>query len=107
MPLLVTPMEAKANPYSSRDSASGSFEGAAPRERTSRSLRFNQKGKYVQIANQIRQEAQLEQLKQRSAESARKVGFDSEFETVERNIRVSHIIQGRSNSRKLIYDDLA
>lgn len=36
----------------------------------------------------MRQEAQLEQLKQRIAESARKVGFDGEFETVERNIRV-------------------
>lgn len=54
-----------------------------------RNFRFNPKGKYVQIANQVRQEAQLEQLKQRIAESARKAGLDTEFETLEKNIRVS------------------
>ncbi|KAL5477014.1 PRP3 [Sanghuangporus weigelae] len=79
--------EIKANPYASQDAASGSFEGAAPKERASRSFRFNQKGKYVQIANKVRQEAQLEDLKQRIAESARKAGLDGEFETVEKNIR--------------------
>ncbi|KAH8110292.1 PRP3-domain-containing protein [Phellopilus nigrolimitatus] len=79
--------EVKANPYASKDAASGSFEGAAPKERTSRTFRFNQKGKYTQIANQIRHDAQLEALKQRIAESARKAGLDSEFETVEKNIR--------------------
>lgn len=54
-----------------------------------RSFRFNPKGKYVQIGNQMRQEAQLEQLKQRIAESAKKAGLDTEFETLEKNIRVS------------------
>ena len=88
-PVVPSPVpEIKANPYSVKDAASGSFEGAAPKERASRTFRFNQKGKYVQIANQIRQEAQLEALKQRIAESARKAGLDSEFETVEKNIRV-------------------
>ena len=53
-----------------------------------RGFKFNQKGKYVQIASQMRQEAQLEQLKQRIAESARKAGLDSEFETAEKNVRV-------------------
>ena len=36
----------------------------------------------------FRREAQLEALKQRIAESARKAGLDSEFETVEKSIRV-------------------
>lgn len=63
------------------------FEGA-PRERTGRSFRFNPKGKYVQLGNQMRQENQLEALKQRIAESARKAGLDSEFETLEKNIKV-------------------
>ena len=36
----------------------------------------------------MRQEAQLEELKQRIAESAKKAGLDSEFETLEKNIRV-------------------
>lgn len=78
--------EAKANPYASQDAASGSFEGAAPKGRTSRTFRFNQKGKYVTIANKVRQEAQLEALKQRIAESARKAGLDGEFETVEKRL---------------------
>ena len=83
--------EIKVNPYaSSRDVESGSFEGAVPKERSSRQLRFNQKGKYVQIAAQMRHDAQLEALKQRIAESAKKAGLDSEFETVERAIRVSN-----------------
>lgn len=64
------------------------FEGA-PRERTGRSFRFNPKGKYVQLGNQMRQENQLEALKQRIAESARKAGLDSEFETLEKNIKVT------------------
>ncbi|EJD05351.1 PRP3-domain-containing protein [Fomitiporia mediterranea MF3/22] len=79
--------EVKVNPYAAQDAAAGSFEGAAPKERTSRTFRFNQKGKYVAIASQIRNDAQLEALKQRIAESARKAGLDGEFETVEKNIR--------------------
>ena len=80
--------EVKANPYFAKDAASGSFEGAAPKERTSRRFRFNQKGKYVQIANQVRRDEQLEQLKQRIAESARKAGMDAEFEQVEKSLKV-------------------
>ena len=36
----------------------------------------------------MRQDNQLEALKQRIAESARKAGLDSEFETLEKNIKV-------------------
>ncbi|PCH45117.1 PRP3-domain-containing protein [Wolfiporia cocos MD-104 SS10] len=87
-PVPTVPVESKANPYASSAAAASDsgFEGA-PRERVGRSFRFNPKGKYVQIANQVRQEAQLEQLKQRIAESARKAGLDTEFETLEKNIR--------------------
>ncbi|KAI0000693.1 pre-mRNA processing factor 3-domain-containing protein [Russula compacta] len=83
------PTVAKENPYAAAAasaSAETGFEGA-PRERVGRSLRFNPKGKYVSIANQVRQDAQLEALKQRIAESARKAGLDSEFDTLEKNIR--------------------
>jgi U4/U6 small nuclear ribonucleoprotein PRP3 len=59
-----------------------------PKSGSGRSFRFNQKGKYVQIGNQMRQQQQLEQLKQRIAESARKAGLDAEFETLEKNIKV-------------------
>ncbi|KAF9652310.1 PRP3-domain-containing protein [Thelephora ganbajun] len=78
-----------ANPYASGSAAAASdkgFEGA-PKERSGRSFRFNQKGKYIQIGNQMRQQQQLEQLKQRIAESARKAGLDGEFETLEKNIK--------------------
>lgn len=80
--------ETSANPYASGASAAAEsgFEGA-PKERVGRSLRFNPKGKYVQIANQVRQEAKLEELKQRIAENAKKAGLDAEFETLEKTIR--------------------
>jgi hypothetical protein len=84
------PTVAKENPYAAAAasaSAEPGFEGT-PRERVGRSLRFNPKGKYVSIANQIRQDSQLEALKQRIAESARKAGLDGEFDTLEKNIRV-------------------
>ncbi|KAH9896654.1 PRP3-domain-containing protein [Cubamyces lactineus] len=82
------PKEPIANPYASAavTPIESGFEGA-PKERVGRQFRFNPKGKYVQIANQVRQEQQLEQLKQRIAESAKKAGLDSEFETLEKNIR--------------------
>lgn len=85
------PIEAKANPYASGSTGpiEGGFEGA-PKDRHGRNFRFNPKGKYVQLGNQMRQEAQLEALKQRIAESAKKAGLDSEFETLEKNIRVRY-----------------
>lgn len=78
-----------SNPYavaaaSTKDTG---FDGA-PKERMGRNFRFNPKGKYVQLGNQMRQDQQLEALKQRIAESARKAGLDSEFDTLEKNIRV-------------------
>lgn len=78
----------KENPYAAAASSAGDsgFEGA-PRERVGRSMKFNPKGKYVALANQQRQEAQLEALKQRIAQSARKAGLDSEFDTLEKHIR--------------------
>ncbi|QRV82045.1 U4/U6 small nuclear ribonucleoprotein Prp3 [Ceratobasidium sp. AG-Ba] len=87
------PVSVSANPYASASASGGTgdgtFEGAAPavKERIGRSFRFNQKGKYVAMGNQMRQEAQLEELKQRIAESAKKAGLDSEFEILEKNIR--------------------
>lgn len=73
------------------------FEGV-PKERTGRSFRFNAKGKYVQLGNQMRQETQLEALKQRIAESARKAGLDTEFETLEKNIKVRILTTGPSEA---------
>lgn len=95
-----TPSPALANPYtagsvaataaaaaggSGKDDQGTGFDGA-PRERHGRSFRFNPKGKYVALANQMRQEQQLEALKQRIAESARKAGLDSDM-GIEKNIK--------------------
>lgn len=85
---VATPSPA-ANPYSVASSSSKEtmgFEGA-PRERAGRKFHFNPKGKYVAMANQMRQEQQLEALKQRIAESARKAGMDGDM-GIEKTIKV-------------------
>ncbi|KAG8963342.1 hypothetical protein FRC05_004779 [Tulasnella sp. 425] len=76
-----------ANPYTA--AAAPTVDTAtAPKERERRQFRFNQKGKYVALGQQLRQEAQLEELKKRIADSAKKAGLDSEFETLEKTIRL-------------------
>lgn len=87
-PPIATPSPA-ANPYSvaGKDGQGATGFDGAPRERVSRSFRFNPKGKYVALANQQRQEAQLEALKQRIAESARKAGLDGDM-GIEKTIKV-------------------
>ncbi|KAJ7905100.1 small nuclear ribonucleoprotein hPrp3 [Mycena leptocephala] len=76
-----------ANPYASSSNSkdTGLFEGA-PKDRSSRNFRFNPKGKYVALGNQMRQDNQLEALKQRIAESARKAGLDGDM-GIERGIK--------------------
>ncbi|KAF8508263.1 pre-mRNA processing factor 3-domain-containing protein [Hysterangium stoloniferum] len=86
----IIPIEAKANPYSNAAASSSTKESGfdgTPKEKIGRSFRFNQKGKYIALGNQIRQEAQLEELKQRIADSAKKAGLDSEFEVAEKSVR--------------------
>ncbi|MBW0472829.1 hypothetical protein O181_012544 [Austropuccinia psidii MF-1] len=57
------------------------------RNRPTRSLRFNPKGKFIRLAEQVRAEARLEELKRRIAESSRKAGLDGEIEAVEKQVR--------------------
>jgi U4/U6 small nuclear ribonucleoprotein PRP3 len=73
--------EIKQNPY--YDPTLSTFGG---RERMSRSLVFNQKGKYVDQANKLRAQARLEEIKQELANAARKAGVD---ENTERGFLVS------------------
>ncbi|KAG7443642.1 PRP3-domain-containing protein [Guyanagaster necrorhizus] len=68
------PIMESANPYAPKETIEG-----APRDRMGRNFRFNPKGKYIALADQVRKEAQLEALKQRIAESARKAGLDSDM----------------------------
>ncbi|KAF5373863.1 hypothetical protein D9758_000613 [Tetrapyrgos nigripes] len=80
----VAAVEPSANPYASSSKDTG-FEGA-PKDRSGRNFRFNPKGKYVALGNQLRQDQQLEALKQRIAESARKAGLDGDM-GIERTIK--------------------
>jgi U4/U6 small nuclear ribonucleoprotein PRP3 len=85
------PSTAKDNPYAAAAAEASAnptgFEGAS-RERVGRTLRFNPKGKYVAQAAEIRREQQLEALKKRIAENAKKAGLDSEFDTLEKKLKV-------------------
>ncbi len=75
-----------ANPYASKETIEG-----APKDRMGRNFRFNPKGKYIAQADQMRKEAQLEALKQRIAESARKAGLDSDM-GIEKSVKVSRVL---------------
>ncbi|KAF7323822.1 U4 u6 small nuclear ribonucleoprotein [Mycena kentingensis (nom. inval.)] len=79
------PVTEKLNPYASssatataKDKETLLFEGA-PKAPAGRNFKFVAKGKYTQLGNQMRQENQLEALKQRIAESARKAGLDGDM----------------------------
>lgn len=88
-PPVPIPVIESANPYASGSSKDTGFDGA-PKERSGRNFRFNPKGKYVAMGNQMRQEQQLEGLKQRIAETARKAGLDGDM-GIERNIKVNYV----------------
>jgi U4/U6 small nuclear ribonucleoprotein PRP3 len=84
-----------ANPYTAASTSAlqeekqdEELERAATR-RAKPTLRFIQKGKYVQQAEALRQEAKMEALRARIAEASKKAGLSSEFEVLERNIKVT------------------
>ncbi len=56
--------------------------------RPRRALKFAQKGKYIQRAEEQRAEQKMEELRQRIAENARKAGLEGEFDTLERSVKV-------------------
>jgi len=81
-------LDNRANPHFDKSLAGpiGDPSGIV-RTRATRSLRFNPKGKYIRLAEQIRAEVRLEELKRRIAESSRKAGLDGEIEAVEKQVR--------------------
>ena len=68
--------EIKANPYF--DSSLG--RSALARGRHSRQLIFNQQGKYIQQAANLRRQAQLEEMKRKIAQRTRAAGMDEELD---------------------------
>jgi U4/U6 small nuclear ribonucleoprotein PRP3 len=89
-PVPITTPSPSANPYSAASNnankESTGFEGA-PRERAGKKFHFNPKGKYIAMADQMRQDHKLEALKQRIAESARKAGLDGDI-AIEKAVKV-------------------
>ena len=76
--------ESEQSPYFDARLANGSV-GAAGKSHMGRGharagLRFNQKGKFVQMGEQLRAEARMEELKKRILDSAKKAGLESEME---------------------------
>ncbi|KAF2195551.1 PRP3-domain-containing protein [Zopfia rhizophila CBS 207.26] len=67
--------ELKQNPYFDPNIKSG-----APKNRVSRSLVFNQKGKYLEQGAKLRQQAKLEEIKAHIARQARQAGLDENNE---------------------------
>jgi U4/U6 small nuclear ribonucleoprotein PRP3 len=72
-----------SNPYYDE----GTSQATSSRQRHSRQLVFNQKGKYIQQANALRRQAALEAMKRRIAEQTRKAGIDDDLD-VEKNFAV-------------------
>ncbi|KAK5988730.1 U4/U5/U6 small nuclear ribonucleoprotein prp3 [Cladobotryum mycophilum] len=75
----------ESNPY--YDEKLASQETGGGKQRESRRLIFNQKGKYIQQGNAIRRQAALEAMKKRIAEQTRRVGIDEDLD-VEKNFVV-------------------
>ncbi len=67
----------QSNPY--YEEATGS-QASHARQKQSRQLIFNQKGKYIQQANALRKQAALEALKKRIAQQTRRAGMDEDLE---------------------------
>jgi U4/U6 small nuclear ribonucleoprotein PRP3 len=80
-----SPEDIRNNPYF--DISLGG-QTATLKNRHSRQLVFNQKGKYIAQANALRRQAALEAMKRRIAESSRKIGIDEDLDT-EKNYLVS------------------
>jgi U4/U6 small nuclear ribonucleoprotein PRP3 len=67
--------EIKSNPY-----YDASIGGPTAKTRHSRQLIFNQQGKYIQQAANLRRQAQLEEMKRKIAERTRAAGMDEELD---------------------------
>ncbi|KAK9248681.1 pre-mRNA processing factor 3-domain-containing protein [Lipomyces tetrasporus] len=60
---------------------------ARPKERNRRTLEFNAKGKYIELANDLRTQVRLEELKKRIQESSKKAGLDEELDVADMSMK--------------------
>jgi U4/U6 small nuclear ribonucleoprotein PRP3 len=80
------------NPYASSSTANPAADEPVAPTRRSRKIHFAPQGKYVEQGNQLRNDAKMEELKQRIIAQSKKAGLDSEFDTLERSLKVSQYI---------------
>ncbi|RUS28423.1 small nuclear ribonucleo protein hPrp3, partial [Jimgerdemannia flammicorona] len=73
------------NPY--YDPSLATTAAAAPRSRVAKGFKFNQPGKYVNQANQLRAKQQLEKLKLEIAASVRKAGMEVDLDVSDKSIK--------------------
>lgn len=95
------------NPYASASAANSPApdEERAP-TRKSKKLQFSRAGKYVEQGEQLRNEQKMEALRQRIAEASRKAGLDSEFDTLERSLKVCLFRSQRAGLTRFRSDNL-
>jgi U4/U6 small nuclear ribonucleoprotein PRP3 len=93
-PVVVTAVV--TNPYAPTPASSSTANGAGNGEeeriaapRRSRKMNFAPAGKFVQQGDVLRNELKMEALRQRIAEASKKAGLDSEFDTLEKSLKVS------------------
>ena len=92
--VVVTAPAPSLNPYASTPATNSPQpeDGAPSSSRRSRKMHFSAPGKYVAQGDVVRNEAKLEALKQRIAEASKKAGLDSEFDSLERSLKVGVLV---------------
>ena len=84
------------NPYASAPKPNGQPQGdgagggGGPSSRRTRKMQFSVPGRYIKQGDVLRNEEKMEALRQRIAEASKKAGLDSEFDTLERSLKVGH-----------------
>jgi U4/U6 small nuclear ribonucleoprotein PRP3 len=76
--------EARKNPYFDRRLG---VESLAPKQRKSRALKFAQKGKFTNLAENLRAEARQQELRERIAAMSQKAGMDNVMDGTERRAK--------------------
>jgi U4/U6 small nuclear ribonucleoprotein PRP3 len=76
------------NPYASSSTANSAADEPIAPARRSRKIHFAPQGKFIEQGDNLRNEAKMEELKQRIAESSKRTGLDSEFDSLGRSLKV-------------------
>lgn len=92
-PVRVAPVPTVVNPYAApvNPNAQGGGEDRVS-ARPSRKMQMAAPGRFVRQGDQLRNEQKMDALRQRIAEASKKAGLDSEFDTLERSLKVGLII---------------